>query len=90
MGTVCDDIFSILERTHVESFLRHLNSVDEQISFTIEQEQESRLPFLDVAVERFKTGHFCTTVFRKPTNLDRVLNYDSEHAASAKLWWPKR
>ena len=79
-----DDVFSILKRMYVEGFLRHLNSVDQQIFFTIEQEQDSHLPFLDVAVDRLETGYLRTSVFRKPTNTDQVLNYHSEHAVSAK------
>ena len=80
-----DDVFSVLKRVHVAAFLNHLNQVDEQINFTIEEEENSRLPFMDVNVERLESGCLRTSVFRKQTHTNRVLNYRSNHAESAKI-----
>ena len=38
-----------------------------------------------MAVERLETGYLRTSVSREPANTDRVLNYHSEHARSAKI-----
>ena len=42
-----DDVFSIIKKNTVTTFHNLLNSIDPHISFTIEQEHEGRLAFLD-------------------------------------------
>ena len=43
-----DDVFSVIKKSNVESFLEHLNEQDPNIGFTTEEEQNNELPFLDV------------------------------------------
>ena len=46
-----DDTFTILESSHREAFLDHINSADQHIQFTCEEQREDgSLPFLDVLV----------------------------------------
>ncbi|KFD46360.1 hypothetical protein M514_12776 [Trichuris suis] len=80
-----DDIFAIAKKGHEDSFLHHLNGLfTGHIKFTIEKEHGGCLPFLDALV--IKDGHkLKTTVYRKPTNTDRYLNYHSHHPKSAKI-----
>ncbi|KFD66818.1 LOW QUALITY PROTEIN: hypothetical protein M514_20962 [Trichuris suis] len=80
-----DDIFAIVKKGHEEAFLYHLNGLfTEHVKFTIEKEHGGRLPFLDALV--IKDGHrLKTTVYRKPTNTDRYLNYHSHHPKSVKI-----
>ncbi|KFD60951.1 hypothetical protein M514_13377 [Trichuris suis] len=80
-----DDIFAIVKKGHEQSFLHHLNGLfTEHIKFTIEKEHGGRLPFLDALV--IKDGHrLKTTVYRKPRNTDRYLNYHSHHPKSVKI-----
>ena len=62
-----DDCFLIFkQRSHANSFLRFLNSKHSNIKFTMEEESDEKLPFLDVQVRR-EGGRFHTSVFRKPT-----------------------
>ena len=75
--------FSILKRSSVQLFLAHINGVDDQICFTPETEGEGCLPFLNVAVQR-EAGRLRTSLYRKPTNTDRVLSFNSHHAWNAK------
>ena len=79
-----DDVFSILKRKNVERFLSHINQLDEQISFTVEREEDGCLPFLDVAMERTDTGGLRTSVYRKAMHTDRVLNFGSNHSDNAR------
>ncbi|KFD51933.1 hypothetical protein M513_07262 [Trichuris suis] len=80
-----DDIFAIVKKGHEQSFLHHLNGLfTEHIKFTIEKEHGGRLPFLDALV--IKDGHrLKTTVYRKPRNTDRYLNYHSHHPKCVKI-----
>lgn len=63
---------------HLESFHQHLNSQHPAIQFTMEREQQNRIAFLDVSVERKPEG-FVTSEYRKPTHTDRYINFASHH-----------
>uniref|UniRef100_A0A5S6QS56 Reverse transcriptase domain-containing protein n=1 Tax=Trichuris muris TaxID=70415 RepID=A0A5S6QS56_TRIMR len=77
-----DDIFAIIESGKEDQFLEELNSAfPYQILFTIEKEENNRLPFLDSLILRSK-GTLKTTAYRKPTHSDRYLNFFSYHPKS--------
>ena len=78
-----DDVFSVVKKTDVESFLKHLNEQDPNIRFTTEEEQNNELPLLDVRVTR-QDGRLRTGVHRKKTHTDRVLSFRSHHPVSVK------
>ncbi|KFD50678.1 hypothetical protein M513_08485 [Trichuris suis] len=77
-----DDVFAITKSGEDEAFLNHLNSLFPAcISFTIEKEEDGRLPFLDALI--IKEGdRLKTTVYRKPTHSDRYLHFSSHHPRS--------
>ena len=47
-----DDTFYILDKKHIFGFHSHLNSICSHIQFTMENEHDFSLPFLDVLVSR--------------------------------------
>ena len=67
-----------------ESLLSHVNSIDDQITFTIEREVNGKLPFLDMSVQREDGGLMRTSVYHKPTHTDQLLKFDSHHPTSVK------
>ncbi|XP_076044828.1 uncharacterized protein LOC143027426 [Oratosquilla oratoria] len=73
-----DDVFAILKARDVDGFLEHLNGKREAIQFEMEKEAESELPFLDVLVKRVG-DILVTSVYRKATHTDRLLDFDSDH-----------
>ena len=79
-----DDTFVIIHKNLVEDFLDHLNRIENSIKFTIEREADHTLPFLDRLVRRNKHGDFSTSVYRKPTNSNRYLNFRSDHPLEHK------
>nr|VZI38289.1 unnamed protein product [Spirometra erinaceieuropaei] len=74
-----DDTFVIIEKDMPSGFQGLLNSIFPDIQFTSENEEDDKLPFLDVLVTRTPDGELSTTVCRKATNTTQVLNYHSNH-----------
>jgi len=62
-----DDTFLLFRQEgHAKLFLEYLNQKHQNINFTMESEQDGKLPFLDTIVFR-ENNRFQTAVFRKPT-----------------------
>ena len=75
-----DDTFVIWPHGNAElkEFHRHLNHQNTSIQFTIEEEKEEKIPFLDVLVRR-QGNKLQTSVYRKPTHTDRYIQFSSHH-----------
>nr|VZI49217.1 unnamed protein product [Spirometra erinaceieuropaei] len=73
------DTFVIIEKDKLSGFQDLLTSIIPDIQFTREDEEDEKLPFLDVLVMRTPDGELSTTVYRKATNTTQVLNYHSNH-----------
>ena len=56
-----------MKKLHIEGLLAHINSIDENIQFSLERECNKALPFLDVKVNREEGGQLRTAAYRKPT-----------------------
>ena len=61
----------------INSFHNTLNSIDQHISFTIE-EDNNQIAFLDALVTR-KNNALIVDGYRKPTHTDRYLDFFSHH-----------
>ena len=81
-----DDTFSLFDfgRDEALRFLDLLNSLHPSLQFTMEEEFERRLPFLDVHVLREVSG-FTTSIYRKPTFTGLYTRWDSYCATSTKI-----
>ncbi|XP_077492345.1 uncharacterized protein LOC144103522 [Amblyomma americanum] len=66
-----DDCFSVINRPDVHRFLAHLNTFQQSIQFTLEEEVDGHIAFLDVIVER-SPHSLQTTVYRKPTHTGSI------------------
>ena len=82
-----DDIFIIYQHD-VEAFnslLNEINNIVPTIKFTVEEEVNGQLPFLDVMVIHNKQSNsFAFKVYRKPTNAENYIHYYSNHARHVK------
>ena len=78
-----DDSHASLKREYVEEFHKHLNSVNEQIQFTVEVEENNKLSFLDTVTTR-QNGRIRVDVFRKKTHTDKYLDFTSNHPLQHK------
>ena len=72
-----DDTFAIFKQEgDVDDFLVTLNCLHPALKFTFEKEQDGKLPFLDILVERTELG-FETSVYRKPTFSGQYIHWES-------------
>ena len=78
-----DDVYSILKRKHLEKFFHHLNNLHQNIKFTMEEESNGKLAFLDTLLKR-NNGEISVLVYRKPTHTDQYLHYSSHHQKICK------
>ena len=74
-----DDTFVIVKRHKTHDALDVLNNLVPNIRFTNEELENGQLPFLDILIKRSTTGTLKTTVYRKETHTDQILNYASNH-----------
>ena len=75
-----DDTSVIQKKDHKQNILEYINSVELAIMFTMEDNKEdSAIPFLDTIVNPEPNGGFSITVYRKPTQMDQYLQWDSHH-----------
>ena len=58
-----DDVYSILKRTHLENFFHHINKLHQNIKFTMEEESNGELAFLDTLLKR-NNGEISVLVYR--------------------------
>ena len=79
-----DDCFSIVRNDEINDLLAYINSINENIQFTIEKEENGKLPFLDTTIIRNDNGSLYFKVYRKPTSNDRYLDYKSNNPSSHK------
>ena len=72
-----DDTYLIFEKKeHAEPFFNYLNSKHSKIRFTKEEEENKKLPFLDIMLER-EQNIIKTSVYRKKTYTGVGLNFSS-------------
>ena len=76
-----DDTITILQTDDIDVFHGHLNRQNSDIQFTRELEDNGKIPFLDCLVSRDDT-RLRTTVYRKPTHTDRLLDQLSYNPTS--------
>ncbi len=79
-----DDTFVIMKKDLAPSFDHLLNTTLPGIEFTIEEPTNDGPPFLDVLVWNLPSIDFETSVYRKETNADVVLHFDSDHPTCHK------
>lgn len=79
-----DDTLAYIKEEKIEDVLNTLNSFDNAIKFTFECEKNEHISFLDVNIYR-KENKLETSVYRKSTNTDLYINWNSH----APIQWKK-
>ena len=70
-----DDTISFVKLGAMNYIITKLNSFDNNIQLTFEEEDKGKLPFLDVLIQRMGNS-IVTTIFRKLTNNEIYLNWN--------------
>ncbi|KAI5692681.1 hypothetical protein M8J77_022402 [Diaphorina citri] len=80
-----DDGFLIWKsgRQNLEDFLKYLNTCDEHIKFTMEIENDNKLPYLDTLVYK-ENRRLVTTIYKKPTHSAQYITAQSNHPIHVK------
>ena len=72
-----DDVFLMFQnRSHVKKFQRYMNSRHQNIKFTVEEEENDSISFLDIKITR-NDGKLTTSIYRKKTFSGVYVNYNS-------------
>ena len=79
-----DDIFCLF-KWEVQVFLDYINSKHPNINFTCDEEENNKLPFLDISIWKTEGPNFDTTTCRKSTYTDLLTNFKASHQFIIKL-----
>jgi hypothetical protein len=69
-----DDIIREIKRQEIEAILRRINQLHPTLKFTIEQEEDGRLPFLDLQISHVGNS-LSSTWYVKPTDTGLIMNF---------------
>ena len=78
-----DDTLMCVKRQSIDTILSVFNNYDDNLNFTFELGIENKLNFLDVLLIR-ENGKIVTNWYQKPTNTDRIHNFNSSHKIQLK------
>ena len=81
-----DDIYSIRKGTQLGNFFYHINSLHQNIKFTIDEESMENQWFLTLIMEILKRNNEKISIleYRKPTHTAQYLHCSSHHQTSCK------
>lgn len=71
-----DDVFAIIRKEDISKTLELLNSQNSSIQFTCEEEENGKLPFLDLELQRFGEK-IEIGIYHKPSSTMRTITMDS-------------
>ena len=74
-------IFILFSEVHCWKTFFHHNSLHQNIKFTMKEEINGELAFLDTLLKR-NNGKISVMVYKKPTHTDQYLCYNSHHQTS--------
>lgn len=80
-----DDTILAVPYYKVDEIVNIFNSIHPKIQFTVEQETNNSIPFLDLLLIRCDGGKIISNWYSKPTSSGRTLNFLSNHSMTQKL-----
>lgn len=80
-----DDLLLIVPRDKINIVQDRLNEIHRKIQFTVESEENGKLPYLDLLLIRNSDGSLSHDWYRKETAAGRILNYNSHHPKHQRI-----
>lgn len=74
-----------MPKSQIQSTLNIFNSYNKHLQFTIEEETNNQIPFLDLLITRDENQKLTTEWYSKPYSSNRLLNYHSYHPTKLKI-----
>ena len=83
-----DDILTCIRQHEEEELLNLVNGLQKNLTFTIEREEDTTLPFLDMTIHR-EDGKLSSAWYRKPTDtgVDNVLACMCPYEIQEEYYW---
>ena len=78
-----DLITFILKYTDLENFFHYINNLHQNIKFTMEEESNGELAFLDTLLKQ-NNEEISVLVYRNPTHTDQYLHYSYHNQTSCR------
>ena len=78
-----DGTFTAVHKDQMGDFHEHFNRQNAEIKFTKELKENGKIPILDCLITR-DNNRLRTTIYRKPTHTDRLLDQSSYNPTSHK------
>ena len=79
-----DDIFAVIPISQKDEFFNFINGINSNIQFTCEEELHSQIAFLDLQILKSAGGILKFKIYRKPTNTNQLLNFNSNNPSNHK------
>ena len=77
-----DDVIRSIYEHKIEEEVQHINSIDENLQFTVEREEEGKIAFIDMRLIR-EGRRLSSTWYNKPTDTGLIMNF---HAFAPKRY----
>jgi hypothetical protein len=82
-----DDVLIVWKKcTHFDlnDLKQYLNSIEERVQWTMELEEERKLPFTDILITRLD-NKLITKVYRKATHTNKYINWRSRSCNAKEI-----
>lgn len=80
-----DDILIITPKKELQNTFTIFNSINPNIQFTQEIENDGKLAYLDITIIRDNSPDIKTEFYQKPTHKGRMINFHSSHPIHQKI-----
>ena len=80
-----DDILAVIPKRNCHDFLNFINSINNHIQFESEMEENRKIAFLDLQINRTSVGDLKFSVYRKPTHTNSYLDFQSNNPLPHKI-----
>ena len=79
------DVLVIIPKNNVNTFLDYTNSLNINIRFTSEIEENNCIPFFDVQISKDSSGSLSFSIYKNPSHTDKCFDFKSNHPLQQKL-----